>query len=132
MAQNLFETWGHKGRFSMTGQKETGMNIRLLPLVALAGIGFPASAQHVDSIQSSSAASVQVTSLDPGQDPDERICRATPPPLGSRLGKSRTCATRAQWHEIDIRRAAARQTLEIAQSQRPCTGDGAGGGATCR
>jgi hypothetical protein len=108
------------------------MNVRSLPLLLFAaGISLPAHAQHVASIQNSNAA-VQQTSLEPGQDPDERICRVTPPPLGSRLGATRTCATRAQWHEMDIRRAAARQTLEIAQSQRPCTGEGGGGGATCR
>lgn len=109
------------------------MKVRLLPVIAvLAGASLPAQAQHVTSVESSNAA-VQPTSLEPGQDPDERICRVTPPPLGSRLGATRTCATRAQWHEMDVRRAASRQALEIAQSQRACTGEGGGGGgATCR
>jgi hypothetical protein len=104
---------------------------RALPVLGLLTlVALPAQAQHVASIEN--ARSGQVISLEPGDDPDEMICRRQPPTVGSRLGAKRTCATRAQWHDFDVRRAFARRAVEVAQQQRPCTGDGAGGGATCR
>jgi hypothetical protein len=101
-------------------------------LAVLALFALPAQAQHVSSIENARATPEQTITLEPGDDPDEIICRRQPPTLGSRLGAKRTCATRAQWHDLDVRRAFARRTIEWAQQQRPCTGEGGGGGATCR
>jgi hypothetical protein len=104
------------------------MTIRLVSALALA-VAAPFSAQAQVSVANSHARGQEVA-LAPGQNPDEVVCRTVEPPVGSRLGARRTCATRAQWQELANRRAQARQTLEIAQQQRPCT-VGAGG-ATCR
>jgi hypothetical protein len=65
-------------------------------------------------------------------DPNERICE-TIPVIGSRLGKKRICATRAEWEE---QRRQDRQAVDQIQKQivGPCQttpGARSGGPVAC-
>jgi hypothetical protein len=48
-------------------------------------------------------------------DPDEIVCRLMPPPLGSRIGAGKVCATRRAW---DARYKRDRELLEDAQGRK--------------
>lgn len=52
------------------------------------------------------------------KDPNETICRSEPPPSGTRLGKRRMCATRAQWDEMA--RSAREETELLQQGGKVC------------
>jgi hypothetical protein len=66
-----------------------------------------------------------------GYDPNERICE-TIPVIGSRLGKKKVCATRAEWAE---KNRLDREAVDQAQKQvgGPCTtvGNRNTGGISC-
>ena len=51
---------------------------------------------------------------EPGRDPNELICRATGE-IGTRLARTRTCKTRAQWEEL---RREQRNSLDRAQTRQ--------------
>jgi hypothetical protein len=52
------------------------------------------------------------------KDPDEVICRAEGAPTGTRLGKRRICATRAEWDALS--RSAREETERIQDSSKTC------------
>ena len=65
------------------------------------------------------AAPVAATAADtntPTPDPNEVVCRTTRV-LGSRLGMSRRCATRAQWAEDDRQQRAQLNERQLRQTQ---------------
>jgi hypothetical protein len=97
--------------------------LALLPLLAFAG-GMPLRAQ-VSSIQNDRPGTSNAVqqSRDALARPDEVVCRVVPPPLGSRLGAKRTCATRAQWADMDVGRGFARRNIEQVQQALPCNGE---------
>jgi len=56
------------------------------------------------------------TAQTPIDNPDEIICKQTPPPTGSRLGGGRECHTRRQWEQMqkDAREVTQdRQTRDL-------------------
>ena len=55
----------------------------------------------------------------PSFDPNEVICRTTRV-IGSRLGASRRCATRAQWAEEDRAQREALRSAQTRQTQPSC------------
>ena len=55
----------------------------------------------------------------PSFDPNEVICRTTRV-IGSRLGASRRCATRAQWAEDDRAQREALRSAQTRQTQPSC------------
>jgi hypothetical protein len=51
-----------------------------------------------------------------GGDPDQMICRAAEPVLGSRIARRRICRTRAQWQAFEADRQQLRRDLQNAGS----------------
>lgn len=65
-------------------------------------------------------------------DPNEVLCRRTPPPIGTRMGARRQCATRAEWQRRDAERAMLRRSGEEMATTRACSPDAhAGRGDAC-
>ncbi len=60
------------------------------------------------------------------KDPDEVICRYEPAPTGTRLGKRRICATRAEWDDLSASARAETERIQggakhcIPTTTRPC------------
>lgn len=48
----------------------------------------------------------------PAEDPDQVICRAPQPVLGSRVAMRRICKTRAEWRAFDADRAQLRRDIQ--------------------
>lgn len=46
------------------------------------------------------------------ENPDQMICRAPEPVLGSRVARRRVCRTRAEWRQFDADRAQFRRDLQ--------------------
>lgn len=46
------------------------------------------------------------------ENPDQMICRAPEPVLGSRVARRRVCRTRAEWRAFDADRAQFRRDLQ--------------------
>jgi hypothetical protein len=63
----------------------------------------------------STAAAVPASTSAP-VDPNAKVCRKLPPPVGTRLGARRVCKTQAEW---DQERFDAKQALELMQNRRP-------------
>lgn len=52
------------------------------------------------------------------KDPDEVLCRAADAPTGTRLGKRRICATRAEWDALSA--SARAETERIQDASKTC------------
>ena len=46
------------------------------------------------------------------ENPDEMVCRAAEPVLGSRVARRRICRTRAQWRAFESDRAQLRRDIQ--------------------
>jgi hypothetical protein len=68
--------------------------VAMLLLAAPGGDSEPARARSVDD------------------NPDQVICRAPEPVLGSRVARRRICRTRAEWRAFDADRAQMRRDLQ--------------------
>ena len=53
------------------------------------------------------------------ENPDEVICRAAEPVLGSRVARRRVCRTRAEWRMFDADRAQFRRDLNNSSKGTP-------------
>jgi hypothetical protein len=51
-------------------------------------------------------------------DPMKKICKKQAPPIGSRLGATRICATAEEWKAKDDAMVATRKNFEKVQQQR--------------
>lgn len=60
--------------------------------------------------------------------PDEnaRICRTEPPPIGTRLGARKVCATKKEWALLDAPKAETRMNIKRIQEVRSCGGNDCG------
>ena len=93
--------------------------IFVLAAIGLAG-GSVLTAQ-VASVQNSGANTMRRSEVARDGNPNEVICRAVAPLLGSRLAPRRMCATRAQWVDMTTaNRAFARRNIEQVQQALPC------------
>jgi hypothetical protein len=95
---------------------EDALTLKLLLASTAALVALPVQA----ALPVQGTPSVQDAGPKAEEDPDERICRAITPATGSRLSARRTCATRAQWHAVEVNRAFARRGIEQIQVQRVC------------
>ena len=60
------------------------------------------------------------------ENPDQVICRAAEPVLGSRVARRRVCKTRAEWRMFDADRAQLQRDLRdsaACRSSSTCTSD---------
>jgi hypothetical protein len=100
--------------------------LRLAYFAAISVVLVGASAQAAEPTGSEGVADVEIVgrrsneSIDVRMvarvsDPDEIVCRMMPPPIGTRLGAGRVCATRLAW---DARHKRDRELLEDAQGRR--------------
>lgn len=96
------------------------MRKSLVPIVAIFGLVAGPALDAQVTIQNSRASAANAQADDPNANPDEIVCKAVTPPLGSRLGARRTCATRAMWREIEAGRPFARRNIEQIQQTLPC------------
>jgi hypothetical protein len=96
------------------------MRKSFVPIIAALGLVAGSALDAQVTIQNSRASSAGAQDNDPNANPDEVVCKAVAPPLGSRLGARRTCATRAMWREIEAGRPFTRRIIEQIQQALPC------------
>jgi hypothetical protein len=91
------------------------MRFSALMIASVLAVGMLPAVAFADPAQSGDASQASTTN------PDQIVCRATPPPTGSRLGGGRECHTQRDWDQMqkDARRALEEKQMLGLQGSPP-------------
>ncbi len=81
-----------------------------------------------DSTSPSAAAATAPVTTAPVEDPNERICKASGTPTGTRLGSHRICMTRKEWNDQDKAALQIKENAGAKETQMTTPAPPAAGG----